>query len=62
MSVLEIVEVVKTGEKQLDLIRRQINRIHAGTKILSRRKIEQLNSLMKAHKETAEEVAHLVNN
>jgi hypothetical protein len=55
-------ELVKTGEKQLDMIRRQINRIHSGAKILTARKIEQINALIKAHKETAHEIAVLVNN
>lgn len=62
MSVLQTMEVVRMGEKQLDGIRAQMNRIHKGMKILTRRKIEELNALMQAHKEVAEEIAHLVNN
>lgn len=62
MSTTEIMEIVRTGEKQLDEIRRMINRIHSGAKIVSARKIGYMKSLVKAHKETAHEIAVLINN
>lgn len=62
MKALEIVEVVREGEIQLGFLRRQINRIHSGAKVLTSRKIEQMNALLQTHKETAHEIAVLINN